>query len=329
MKEAWEWEVEDIERLIADGVQESLTLDYKGRDALDKRKPNWKSDLSKDVSAFANSAGGMIIYGVTEVGNLATAIDEGYDPKDLTRESIEQVINSTIQPRIDGIRIKQIVLNRNNPGNVIYVVAIPQSKKAPHMACNNIYYKRFNYQSVPMEDYEVRDVMHRTDSPDLKLKFGFISDLVKLKFEDNCKLSNPIELKATVINESNAPAMYYIVNLFIQRDVEIINNDGFTFDSTEKIIEICGVPVVFKTYSKNYAIPHNLPIWQGINLLIFQSPFQIAIPNKEENTCFVLLWSIDSIGMSQNKGGVFLLNQNDDMLSCVEFKIDEAVTEKR
>jgi len=90
MREPWEWEEEDIEALIRDGVQESLRLDYKRCAALDKRNPKSKADLSKDVSAFANSAGGTLVYGVVEDNHLPTTIDVGFDPSEVTREWVEQ-----------------------------------------------------------------------------------------------------------------------------------------------------------------------------------------------------------------------------------------------
>ena len=40
---------------------------------------------------------------------------------------------------------------------VIYVVDIPQSNIA-HQAFDKRYYKRFNFISTPMEDYEIRDI---------------------------------------------------------------------------------------------------------------------------------------------------------------------------
>jgi hypothetical protein len=36
-----------------------------------------------------------------------------------------------------------------------------------HMAEDHRYYKRFNFQSVPMEHYEVEDVMHRRTASDV------------------------------------------------------------------------------------------------------------------------------------------------------------------
>jgi len=53
MPEPWLWEEADIISLITNGVQESLTLDYKRCDSLQKTDGK-KKEISKDVSAFAN-----------------------------------------------------------------------------------------------------------------------------------------------------------------------------------------------------------------------------------------------------------------------------------
>src|SRR2546428_396521 len=99
MRTVSEWEEADILELIKEGVQESVTLDYKACDALGKSDAK-KNELSKDVSAFANSAGGTIVYGVLENGHVPVSIDRGYDPFDISKEWLEQVINSRIQRRI-------------------------------------------------------------------------------------------------------------------------------------------------------------------------------------------------------------------------------------
>jgi len=39
---------------------------------------------------------------------------------------------------------------------------------APHMAADHRFYKRFNFESIPLEVYEVRDVGHRQESPGLE-----------------------------------------------------------------------------------------------------------------------------------------------------------------
>ncbi|MEH2420158.1 MAG: ATP-binding protein [Nostoc sp.] len=309
MKDAWDWEEEDIELLIQTGVQESLTLDYKRCESLDKRNPNRKKDLSKDVSAFANSAGGVIVYGVIEINHLPTGIDSGYDPKDITREWLEQVINSTIQRRIDDVKIKQIELKKSNSGRVIYVVSIPQSKRAPHMAEDHIFYKRFNYQSIPMEEYEVRDIGNRADAPDLSLQFFLESNAVDIEFEEDKEFSKPIILNALITNESIAPAMFYIVRLFFDKQLTVLNSGGFGFNS-EQTLQIGDMAFIANSYSRNYSVPGAMPVWQGVRFKICDPHFQIAVPKINGDMSYALAWSIDSLGMQQKLRGAFLIVSN-------------------
>lgn len=55
----------DLERLVDDALEESLTLDYKASPSL-SRDGKHPEELCKDVSALANSAGGQLIYGIEE-----------------------------------------------------------------------------------------------------------------------------------------------------------------------------------------------------------------------------------------------------------------------
>lgn len=64
--------VRDIEELIKAQVQESLNLDYKRSNSISNKS---RAEIAKDVSAFANSDGGLIIYGVEEKDHLPVKID--------------------------------------------------------------------------------------------------------------------------------------------------------------------------------------------------------------------------------------------------------------
>ena len=59
------WDEARVQQYIDDGIEESLNLDYKAAGALAKTDGK-KKEITKDVSAMANSDGGIIIYGVTE-----------------------------------------------------------------------------------------------------------------------------------------------------------------------------------------------------------------------------------------------------------------------
>jgi Schlafen, AlbA_2 len=160
------WNRERIEQLIRDNVEESLALEYKAAEALGKSDGK-KAEIVKDVSAFANSSGGTLIYGVAEFQPRDQRHrPERIDPVDrleYSKEWLEQVIQS-IQPRIDGIVIEPVNVADSS---VCYVVTIPQSHTA-HQARDHVYYRRHNFNVLPMEDYEVRDVMNRRRRPKIR-----------------------------------------------------------------------------------------------------------------------------------------------------------------
>jgi predicted HTH transcriptional regulator len=66
---------EDLQRLVDEEVPESLILDYKASPSL-ARDDKPRDELCKDVSAFANSAGGQIIYGIVEKDRKPVKVDE-------------------------------------------------------------------------------------------------------------------------------------------------------------------------------------------------------------------------------------------------------------
>ena len=171
MEENWNQLI--IQGYINNLIEESLTLDYKSSEALGKTDAK-KKEITKDVSAMANSAGGIIFYGVKEYDeptkrHLPEKID-GVNRNEFSKEWIEQVINN-IRPRIDGVLIHPVNIDTDQD-RVVYVVEIQQSTTA-HQATDYRYYKRFNFESVPMEDYEIRDVMNRLITPDASVEFKF------------------------------------------------------------------------------------------------------------------------------------------------------------
>src|SRR3954468_22756806 len=153
--------VAELHALVDNSVPEDLHLDYKSSAIFEKTQDDLKWDLAKDVSAFANSDGGMIVYGVIESGHLPERVDAGADHTKRNRERIENLINSGISPRIDGLRIQQIPLSRARSA---YAVEIPKSYRGPHQERIHFrFYKRFNFLSEPMEAYEIDDVRNRRD----------------------------------------------------------------------------------------------------------------------------------------------------------------------
>ena len=128
--EKTEYSIDDITALIDNEAEESVHLDFKAAGSLSKDDKK-KAEIAKDVSAFANSDGGIIVYGIEERDHKAYALSY-IDGNTYTKEWLEQVIQDNIQRRIEGLEIFPI---RDN-GDItksIYVVKIPRSSNTPHM----------------------------------------------------------------------------------------------------------------------------------------------------------------------------------------------------
>ncbi len=200
---AKKWTESKLRNFIKSEIEESLTLEYKSGEALGKSDYQ-KKEITKDVSAISNSAGGILIYGIREFQDPERRhLPEKFAPVDRTdfpREWLEQVINS-IRPRIDGIVIHSVQV-QTGENDVVYLLEIPQSNTA-HQANNHRYYKRFNFQSVPMEDYEIRDVIFREKTPDVVVRF-----LIEIKDPDQPGAQTSPKLIIQAKNLGSAYARY-------------------------------------------------------------------------------------------------------------------------
>lgn len=203
------WDEAKLLQYITDGIEESLNLDYKAAASLD-RKGNKKKEITKDVSAMANSEGGIIIYGIAEYQDKENShLPEKLDPVDRTqfsKEWLEHIIN-TISPKIDGVRIYPVNLSSGS-NDVAYVVDIPQSNTA-HQARDYRYYMRYNFESVPMEDYYVRDVMGRGQHPKIELEFEFLlSTSIFERDNEVIRQMTDTYLRVSAVNRGSVYANY-------------------------------------------------------------------------------------------------------------------------
>ncbi len=104
------WTEADLTRLISQQEEESLTLEYKRSDSLG-REDREKNEMAKDVSAHANSDGGVLIYGIEEDNHRPVRIDEGVDPADVRRSG------SRLHPGQLQDRRHEVVLDRLGHGH--------------------------------------------------------------------------------------------------------------------------------------------------------------------------------------------------------------------
>lgn len=113
----------DLQELVNQQERETKTLEFK------LIKPS-SDELRKDLSAFANTDGGLYIIGIEDEDGAAKAVPGiVIDSKDRFSQTVDNVMLSNVYPRINGIRTYFVDLAN---GSHAAIVHIPRSYSRPH-----------------------------------------------------------------------------------------------------------------------------------------------------------------------------------------------------
>lgn len=119
----------DIDQLVTDAVVERRSLEFKSK--LPGNSDEDKREFLADVSSFANTSGGDILYGVDAVDGIASAARglSGVN-EDAERLRIEQIIRDGLKPRMPPLQLRFIVGFADGP---VLLLRVARSTAAPHM----------------------------------------------------------------------------------------------------------------------------------------------------------------------------------------------------
>ena len=162
---------ESLRQFLSLGIPEGLHLDYK--EALSgNNEKEAKREFLKDVTAFANAAGGQLFLGVREPSDGVTIDTQlvGLINGDTIAQDLERLASTSIDPRIPGLHVVPIQLAN---GRTCVVVHIPLSLGRPHMvnyAGHRSFYVRHSESSFPMTTHEVREAVLTSSSAEARAR---------------------------------------------------------------------------------------------------------------------------------------------------------------
>jgi hypothetical protein len=147
--------------------KESAFLDRGGEVAGD-----FLASLSKQVSAFGNGGGGVLILGVDDRGRVDGGVRTSLKSGGV-RAWLEDVIPNCVDPPLPAFNVFEVLPASDAssilPGHAVYVLELPSSDAAPHQALDHRYYLRIAGKSRPMGHVHVQDVLRRTRTPRVAL----------------------------------------------------------------------------------------------------------------------------------------------------------------
>ncbi len=162
----------DIDFLVANKISEVKTLEYK--EELPGSQDSDKKEFLADISSFANSSGGDVVYGIKEARNKdgkKTGEPEAVVPlKGITADEaklqIENLIRTGIEPRM-AVHVKAIEGYGTDGKGFVIFVHIPQSFASPHMVKfknTSRFYCRSSAGKYQFDYQEIKNAFLATDS---------------------------------------------------------------------------------------------------------------------------------------------------------------------
>jgi hypothetical protein len=210
-------DLEEIKRFVEEGQEEHLHLEFK-QAAHPSKEPKARSadkkNISKCISGFANSDGGIIIWGVsTSNGNndepdVAKALKPIKELKKFIN-LLNRLEGQAVTPIPTGVK-HEAIEQGSDEGFV--KTFVPISENAPHMAnfADKHYYKRSGDSFYQCEHYDIRDMFSRKSSAVLTLSTKQVDN--PTRFEDNLKLQMVVSLQNEGGNFARSPFLKMKVN---------------------------------------------------------------------------------------------------------------------
>src|ERR1700752_3772232 len=125
----------DLQRLQMNGVSESQSLEYK--QALPGGTDQEKKEFLADISSFANTSGGDLVFGIVELreNGKSTGLPERIEGlanvnPDADGLRLESAIRDGIAPKLPGVRLRWVP---GFPAGPVLVIRVPRSWAGPHM----------------------------------------------------------------------------------------------------------------------------------------------------------------------------------------------------
>jgi hypothetical protein len=190
--------ISDIQELITNSVAENKTLEYKQelKIAAVPSSDDEKKEFLADVSAFANTEGGDIIYGISEKNSIPKDIIgiEIIKTDELSRK-IDNLIRDGLQPRI-AHQIKILPISGNK---YILLLHMEKSWNRPHrviLGGSTAFYARNSKGKYLLDTFELRDMFNISNTLITKIN-SFKNERILFILDGNAPV--PISQKGNVI----------------------------------------------------------------------------------------------------------------------------------
>jgi hypothetical protein len=243
----------DLRRLVDEGQAESVYMECKAPGS-PQLGVGLRSQLAEAVSAFANSQGGVIIWGVDTSNQPKSGLDVVTDLVPIGNVAsfalqVDRAMTTVVTPMVPGARSKAIA-ERAGATRGAVVTLVPRSPGDPvQTTTDNKFHMRAGHSNVPLPYELIRRMFAATTAPDLVPR---LVPTLTTK-DDDGSWTIPIVLD----NMTTAAAHDALIS------VEILNSEACTSVEAQGLSDISSANPGMRIFSGRLTDP----IYRGISAM--------------------------------------------------------------
>lgn len=212
---------EDLQALIDNKVLEGKTIEYK-KELTINLDPDKKEFLA-DVTSFANSSGGDLIFGIEQDNQTGEPkLLDGVEVENIDKEKtrLDDIIRTGVEPRLLNVIIKPIALSNSR---YALLIRVPRSWISPHrviLGGHAKFYARSSSGKYEMDVDELRVAFNLSGTLTDKIRNFRVDRIAKILADETpvpLYMDPKIVLHLIPINAFNPSQKYNIEDIYPNR----------------------------------------------------------------------------------------------------------------
>lgn len=185
-----EWDWETIQSLTDSGQSENLYLEYKRHlrfpeTSTKKSETEWKRNVEREFTAFANASGGIIVFGMNDDGEPSPFVP----PEHEISRTVSQLIQNTT-PLVETDVSSPLRLQSEGVDRIALAVRVYEATRKPIATSDSAYYARINDQKQPMNREQIESLFIEADRRQqavrqLEMEIDRFNDIYESSFRDS------------------------------------------------------------------------------------------------------------------------------------------------
>jgi hypothetical protein len=211
--------LEAIQNFVVSRQEEHVSLDFKTISDPEIKKEGDKKHLAEAISGFANSAGGLVVWGIG-TGKVAgqDVASEAVPIPNVRRfvARLHEAAPFVATPAVEGVAHRAF---ERPDGTGFAVTFVPESDAGPHMALlgHDRFFKRAGDRFYRMAQFDVADMFGRRQRPVLTL--GYVLQFGASRWDNVTR--HEIHILLSVMNDGRASAIAPYLRLEVTKGFTI------------------------------------------------------------------------------------------------------------